>query len=308
MRRTMTILVALAALLCTAATPSMAPRAPYRGAIAIDADSGRILFADSSDVQGRPASVTKLMTFLLVLEDLAAGRYSLSDEVPASAYASSMEPSRVDLFRGGRMTVEDLLWSIMVKSANDAAVALAEYAAWQWSGRTELPPDRATDRSLLNSFIARMNRRAGELGMKSTRYASPNGLPPGKGEKRGWDVSTAADLALLARRLVSMRASLRYTSAAFHTVRTCRGDKLTLRNHNYFVPGNRDEKGLCVPVKECDGLKTGYTAASGSSIVLTAARNGRRVVVVVLSSAGRHEREGAAQRILKDALDSVSLW
>ena len=282
------------------------PMAPYRGAIAVDAETGRVLYADSENRTGYPASVTKLMTFLLVLEDLQAGRYTLADRAAASTYAASMEPSKVDVAPGQTMSIEDLLFAIMVKSANDAAVVLAEHAAWiRGGGKGPIPAD-GKSRDRVDAFIARMNRRAQELGMDSTRYASPNGLPPGLKESRGFDTSTAADLARLGRQIVSIPGALRYTSATTRTVKTNGDVSVYLSTHNYFLPGSRDKDGLARPVPGCDGLKTGYTAASGSSIALTAARDGRRVVVVVLGSAGRHEREAAAGRILRDALDAVS--
>lgn len=284
------------------------PRAPYRGAIAIDADTGRVLFADNETRTGYPASVTKLMTFLLVLEDVQTGKYSLQDRAAASSYAASMEPSKVDLRPGQTMTIEDLLFSIMVKSANDGAVVLAEHAAWIRSGGSGPVPADGRSVERVESFVARMNRRAQELDMLSTRYYSPNGLPPGLKEKRGFDVSTAADLAKLGRKIASIPGALRYTSVVNRTVRVGEGQPLGLTSHNYFLPGSRDKDGLARPVLGCDGLKTGYTAASGSSIALTASRNGRRVIVIVLGSAGRHEREAAAGRILRDALDAISLW
>lgn len=284
------------------------PLAPYRSAIAVDAGTGRVLFADHADRTAFPASVTKLMTFLLVLEDVQAGRYALSDRVAGSAYAARMEPSSVGLQPGQTMTVEDLLFALMVKSANDGAVALAEHAAWiHGGGRGPVPPS-AESRELVRAFVARMNRRARELGMASTRYESPNGLPPGLKEARGFDTSTARDLAKLCRAVVRIDGALRFTSAAVKTVTAGNGKKLALVTHNYFLPGSRDTKGYARPVAGCDGLKTGYTRASGSSIALTAARNGRRVVVVILGSAGRHEREAAANRIFRDALDAVSVW
>ena len=121
-------------------------------------------------------------------------------------------------------------------------------------------------------------------------------------------MSTAADLVELGKVLVRMPKALSYTSRASCTVTDGSGKTLTLAGHNYFIPGNPDPKRLCTPLPECDGLKTGFTAASGSSIMLTARRNGRRVIVVVLGSAGRHEREKAAGHILRDALDAISIW
>ena len=287
---------------------SYGPRAPYRGAIAVDADTGRVLFADNMRTPGYPASVTKLMTFLLVLEDIQAGLYGPEDRALASAIAASMEPSSVGLRPGQSMTIHDLLLSIMVKSANDAAEVLAENSALaHLRRRGELTPD-VTPAVLRAKFIERMNRRAQELGMRDTRYASTNGLPPPAGSKRGFDVSTAADLVQLGKVIVRMPKALSYTSRASCTVTSGAGTPLTLSAHNYFLPGTKDKDGLGAPVPGCDGLKTGYTAASGSSIMLTASRNGRRVIVVVLGSAGRHNREKAAGTILRDALDAICIW
>lgn len=287
---------------CGMLEASTGPLVPYRGAIAMDADRRTVLFADQANRTGYPASCTKLMTLLLVLEDLKAGRYAVTDRAVASAYAANMEPSKIGLRAGQSMTIDDLLYALMLKSANDGAVVLAEHAAVAHG-------EKGTNRlARVNAFVARMNRRARELGMTATRYASPNGLPPPRGSKRGFDVSTAADLARLGCALVSIPEVLKYTSRPSFTVTDGNGKPLSFANHNYFIPRNRDPKGFAVPVPGCDGLKTGYTIASGSSIILTAQRNGRRVVVVVLGSQGRQNREQAAGKILCDALDAVSLW
>lgn len=285
------------------------PMDPYRGAIAVDADTGRVLFADNVDRTGYPASCTKIMTFLLVMEDVAAGRYSVSDRAVASAYAASMEPSSVGLKAGQSMTIDDLLYSLMVKSANDAAIVLAEHSAYRLRGPKAPPQSSIASAELVDAFVSRMNRRARELDMRSSRYASPNGLPPGPGIRgKDFDVSTARDLSKLARTVAVTPGALRYCSPAQKTVLDGKGEKLTLQNHNYFVKGNVDPKRCCEALPECDGLKTGYTQASGSSIVLTAKRRGRRVVVVVLGSSSRSSREAAADALLRDALASVSLW
>ena len=283
------------------------PEVPYRSAIAVD-ESGRVLFADKENNSSYPASVTKLMTFLLVLEDIQAGAYKLTDRAAASVYASTMEPSSVGIKPGETMTIEDLLYAIMIKSANDAAVVLAEHAAWAKSGGKGPLPAEQKGKAMVEAFVARMNARARELGMNATTYASPNGLPPGLQEKRGFDTSTAADIAKLCRRIVQIPGALKYTSSASKTITDGSGQKAGLTTHNYFLPGSHDKDGCARPIEGCDGLKTGYTAVSGSSIALTAARNKRRVIVVVLGSAGRHEREAAAGRILRDALDAVSIW
>lgn len=281
---------------------------PYRGAIAIDADTGRILFSDNMRRKAYPASVTKLMTFLLVLEDIQDGLYGLDDRAVASVLASSMEPSKVDLRPGQSMTVHDLLLSIMVKSANDAAETLAEHAALRHRRRRGEPTENVTADELRAEFVTRMNRRARELGMRDTHYISPNGLPNTYRTRREFDVSTAADLAELGKVLVRMPKALSYTSRPWCKVTDGSGNPLTLAAHNYFLPGTRDAQHLCTPMPECDGLKTGYTSESGNSIMLTAKRNGRRVIVVVLGSRGRHNREKAAGIILRDALDAICIW
>ena len=287
---------------------SCAPLAPYRGAIAVDADTGRVLFSDNMRRLAYPASVTKLMTFLLVLEDMQAGLYGPNDRAEASERAASMEPSKVDLRPGQSMTIDDLLLCIMVKSANDAAEVLAEHSALRHRRRRGAPTVNVPPADLCAEFVERMNRRARELGMRDTRYASPNGLPPPGGSKRGFDVSTAADLVELGKVVVRMPKALSYTKRPWCKVTDGSGKPLLLAAHNYFLPGTKDKDGLGAPVPGCDGLKTGYTAASGSSIILTASRNGRRVIVVVLGSAGRHNRERAAGAILRDALDAVCIW
>ena len=287
---------------------SCAPLAPYRGAIAIDADTGRVLFSDNMRRLAYPASVTKLMTFLLVLEDMQAGLYGPNDRAEASERAASMEPSKVDLRPGQSMTIDDLLLCIMVTSANDAAEVLAEHSALRHRRRRGAPTVNVPPADLCAEFVERMNRRARELGMRDTRYASPNGLPPPGGSKRGFDLSTAADLVELGKVVVRMPKALSYTKRPWCKVTDGSGKPLLLAAHNYFLPGTKDKDGLGAPVPGCDGLKTGYTAASGSSIMLTASRNGRRVIVVVLGSAGRHNREKAAGAILRDALDAICIW
>lgn len=285
------------------------PLEPYRGAVAVDAQNGRVLFSDGADVLAYPASVTKVMTMLLVMEDLRAGLYSAGDVVAASRHARGMEASNLGLKAGDALTVEDLLYAIMVKSANDAAVMLAEHSAHKRAGGGAYDAAAADSEQLVASFVARMNRRAQELGMRRTRYASPNGLPPPKGSRRGFDVSTASDLAKLGMHLAMMPEARRYTSARRRTLKFANGrEPLTVYSHNYFLPGMRDPDGHAQAVEGCDGMKTGYTMASGSSIMLTGERNGRRVVVVVLSSRGRWNRERSALRIFSDALSALSLW
>ena len=260
-------------------------RDPYVGAISMDASTGEIFVSDHADRPGYPASTTKLMTLLLVLEDIESGRCKTNEYAEASQFAAAQIPSSVGLRPGQKMTVDDLLMALMVKSANDAAVVLAEHAEGS-----------------VAAFVARMNRRAAQLGMTRTRFESPNGLSPDKVNKRGFDISTAHDLAILACEIVKHPQTFRYTSRATASVTDGSGNPLVLQSHNRFLTNRR------LKIPGVDGLKTGYTDKGGSSIVLTAKRGERRVIAVVLGSSSRETRETEAHRLISDAADAVSLW
>ena len=303
------------------------PRTPYRGALAVDAATGAVLFQDNADAKAHPASCTKMMTLLLVLEDLRAGRYALSDKVAASAYAASFRGSSLGVKAGETLTVDDLLYALMIRSANDGAVVLAEHSSGRL-GEASLPtpPGRARSPSgpnggrlgeaslpeseskrLVRAFVDRMNSRAQELGMKDTRFVSPNGMTPYRNQAYpGFDTSTPADMAKLARHLVTMPEVFKYTSCPKRTIAMGDRKDISLVSHNYFLPDTRDPQKFASPVPGCDGLKTGFTDSAGASIVLTAQRDGRRVVAAVLGCAGRRARETAAAQILSAALDAAS--
>ena len=280
------------------------PRTPYRGALAVDAATGAVLFQDNADAKAHPASCTKMMTLLLVLEDLRAGRYALSDKVAASAYAASFRGSSLGVKVGETLTVDDLLYALMVRSANDGAVVLAEHSGGRL-GEASLPESES--KRLVRAFVDRMNRRAQELGMKDTRFVSPNGMTPYRNQAYpGFDTSTPADMAKLARHLVTMPDVFKYTSCPKRTITMGDRKDISLVSHNYFLPDTRDPQKFTSPVPGCDGLKTGFTDSAGASIVLTAQRGGRRVVAAVLGCAGRRARETAAAQILSAALDAAS--
>ena len=280
----------------------VAPRVPYRSALAVDAATGKVLYQDNADVKAHPASCTKMMTLLLVLEDLRAGRYALSDTVKASAYAATFRGSSLGIKAGEAITVEDLLYALMIRSANDGAVVLAEHSGGRL-GEASLPEGES--KQLVRAFVDRMNRRAQELGMTNTRYVSPNGMTPYRNQAYpGFDTSTATDLSKLARHLVTMPEVFKYTSCPERAIAMGDRKDVSLVAHNYFLPGTTDPQKYATPVPGCDGLKTGFTDAAGASIVLTAQRDGRRVVAVVLGCANRLTRETAAACILRTALDA----
>jgi D-alanyl-D-alanine carboxypeptidase (penicillin-binding protein 5/6) len=245
-------------------------RDPWLGAIVLDAATGKVLYEDQADAKGYPASVLKLMDLLIILEKIEQKQLSLQDQVPVSAKASHTGGSRVWLKEKESFTVDEMLYALMIQSANDAAVALAEKVAGSTDG-----------------FIELMNRRAKELGMNSTVFHSVHGLPPGKGQEH--DVTTARDLSILCRELLKHPDTLRYTSVRARPFRPdVAGHTVNMTAHNHLL-GH---------VEGCDGLKTGYITASGFSIAVTAARHGQRVIVIVFDSTTLKVRDAKAAELL----------
>jgi D-alanyl-D-alanine carboxypeptidase (penicillin-binding protein 5/6) len=236
----------------------------------LDAATGKVLYEDQADTKGYPASVLKLMDLLIVLEKIEQKQLSPADQVPVSAKASHTGGSRVWLKEKESFTVDEMLYALMVQSANDAAVALAEKVAGSTDAFTEL-----------------MNRRAKELGMNSTVFHSVHGLPPGKGQEH--DVTTARDLSILCREVLKHPDTLRYTSTRERPFRpNVAGKTVIMRTHNHLL-GH---------VEGCDGLKTGYITASGFSIAVTAARQGQRVIVIVFDSTTLKVRDAKAAELV----------
>jgi D-alanyl-D-alanine carboxypeptidase (penicillin-binding protein 5/6) len=250
---------AIAALLLSLSFPAEAVAAtPYSkvgmrvdGTICVDATTGTVLSEEKADFPGHPASVTKLMTTLLVLEDIRANQTTLRSRVKVTKAAADIGGSQIWLAPGESFTVDEMLYALLLKSANDVAVALAI--------------DRAGS---VPAFVARMNRRAAELGMTRTTFVTPSGLTYGKGPH---DTTTARDVAKLSVTLCRFPEALKYTSTKQYILRRP-GKPLELLNHNHLLdsfPG-------------CDGLKTGWTVAAHASIVTTAKDKDIRVIAVVL--------------------------
>lgn len=254
-------------------------RSPYLGAIVVDAASGQVLFEDHADTKGYPASVQKLMDLLIILERIQQGRLSLHDQVRVSAKAAQMPESHVDLKQDESFSVEEMLYALMVKSANDAAVALAEKVA----GTTD-------------DFVDLMNQKAKQLGMSSTVFHCVHGLPPPRGQEH--DVSTARDLSILCRELVSKHPeALRYTSTRERPFRPNGGkNALVMHTHNHLLG----------KIEGCDGLKTGYFAQAGYSIAVTAARNGHRIIAVLLDSPDIKTRDSNAEKLVAKGFAAIS--
>lgn len=254
----------------------------FDGTICVDAATGEVLSQNQPDVAGHPASVTKLMTMLLVLEDIQAGKTTLATRVKVTKAAAGVGGSQVWLAPGEQFPVEELLYAIMLQSANDAAVALAI--------------DRA---GTVPAFVERMNRRAVELGMLRTRFVTPNGLTTGAGPH---DTTTARDLAKLCVELCKRPEALRFTSTQSHTFARFL-KPVSMTNHNHLLP----------TFPGCDGLKTGWTVAAKASMATTAAEGSRRVIAVVLgcdspqgAKAAQRLRDELAQDLMMDGLTKLA--
>ncbi len=232
----------------------------YAGAIVIDASTGRVLIEDNPDVRNPPASMTKLMTFAVVHDSLTAGTLTLQTPVKIEAADARMGGTQVYLDPRETFTVEELLYALMVQSANDAAHALARAAAGS-----------------VPVFVDLMNTKARELGMTRTTFRTPHGLPAASRRVEDGDLSTPRDFAVLSRHLLKHTDVLRYTAVQERDFGAERKQgALKMRNHNNLlgkIPG-------------VDGLKTGYTRSAGYCLSATAERSGRRIVAVIMGSFG----------------------
>ena len=256
------------------------------------------------------------MTLFLVLEDVHAGKYGLDSMAVATPDVNRCEASWIGIKVGESMSIRDLCLTLMVESANDAAIVLAVNSAGSF-----------------DDFVSRMNSRAAELGMTRTRYYNPNGLPPNSTKRYPWksfNASTAADQLKLALALLKFPETLEFTSVkTCDLVKTKGGYRASVTRRvneplrkTELAPGESIVKNLCnhnnVMVKDklkifnpdgreaVDGLKTGYIDAGGSSVVITGTRGGKRAVAVVLGSSSAKERDEHASRLISDALGALA--
>ena len=235
-----------------------------RSAILMEASTGEVLYEMNADEALPPASVTKVMTLLLVMEAIEDGRLALDDTVTASEHACSMGGSQIYLEPGEQMSARDLLKSVVIASANDAALALAEHIA----GTEE-------------SFVAMMNKRASELGMKNTRFENTNGLDDTVTEH----VTSARDIAIMSRELIKHEKITDFSSIWMDTIRN---GEFGLTNTNRLI---RFYKGAT-------GLKTGSTAKAKFCITATAERDGMTLIAVIMAAPTRDIRNAAAVSLL----------
>ena len=239
-----------------------------------EASTGKVIYAMNEFKAASPASVTKIMTLLLVCEAIEEGKYSLDDTVRVSARAASMGGSQVFLEEGEKISVEDLIKSAVIASGNDASVALAELTAGSDA-----------------SFVKMMNARAAELGLKNTHFENCTGLD----DTTTNHYSSAADIALMSRELIKHDFILKYSSIWQDSIRN---GEFVLTNTNRLV---RYYDG-------CNGLKTGSTDKAGYCVSTTAKRGNMQLIAVIMGAQTRDDRNEAARALLDYGFANYALY
>lgn len=261
---------ARAAVVALAAFAASATRADAEALLAIEVDSGKVLHAENATYPWYPASVTKLMTAYTVLKAVKERRLTLDTLFTVSPTAAAQQPAKMGLPAGTQVTVDNALKMMMVKSANDIAVVLAE----------------GTSGSIEN-FAAEMNRNAARLGMTQTSYVNPNGLPA-EGQ-----VTSARDQAMLARAIIRELPEYEY----YVHIPAIKFGKRTIRNYNTLIGRYAG----------ADGMKTGFICASGFNLVGSATRNGKRIVAVVFGAQSSSMRTLKAAQLMERGFSSSGL-
>ncbi|WP_058307526.1 D-alanyl-D-alanine carboxypeptidase family protein [Gracilibacillus massiliensis] len=236
-----------------------------QSAILIERDTGNIIFDKNANDKLPPASMTKIMTLLLIMEAIENAQLSLDETIRISETAASMGGSQIFLEAGEEMSVEDLLKGIAVASGNDASVAMAERIA----GSEQ-------------AFVEMMNNKVSELGLKSTKFQNSTGLPAEE------HYSTAHDMAIMAKELLKYEDITKYTSIYEDYLRKGQDNEFWLVNTNKLV---RFYDGV-------DGLKTGYTSEAKYCLTATAEKNGMRTIAVVLGAGSTKERNSDVSQLL----------
>lgn len=257
------LLIFLCLPLVKAETADMAPNA--KSAILIEASTGQILYEKNSHIKLAPASMTKMMSMLLIIENIENGNLKWDENVKVSANAASMGGSQIFLEPGETMSVEDLFKGIAIGSANDATMALAERIAGTES-----------------AFVDLMNKRARELGLKDTNFKNCHGLDVAN------HYSSAYDMAMIAKELVKHKKVLEFSSIYETYLREDKPDKFWLVNTNKLI---RFYNGA-------DGLKTGYTTEAGYCLTATANKNNMRLIAVVMGEADSNVRNNEVSAML----------
>jgi D-alanyl-D-alanine carboxypeptidase len=245
----------------------------YKGAIVVDAETGKVLFEDRADTVGAPASMTKLMTFAVVYDRLATGALNLDTAIRIQVSDARMGGTQVYLDPRETFTVEQLIYAMMIQSANDAAHALARFVGGS-----------------IPEFLELMNAKAIELGMTRTTFRTPHGLPAASRKLADGDLTTPRDFALLSRHLLLTTNATKYTSIRTRPFgEDTRKQAFGMTNHNHLIG----------KVAGVDGLKTGFTSSAGFCVAATAQRNGRRVIVVTMGSPDGKTRDLKVTELLE---------
>ena len=270
MKRTVFSLLAAFALCVSAAAAGPAVSCP--SALLMEKQTGTVLFAQDEHTPREPASVTKIMTLLLVMEAIDSGALSYDDVVTGSAHAAGMGGSQIWLKENEQMTVRDLLKAVCIVSGNDAAVALAEHLAGSE-----------------DAFVERMNARAQELGMNDTHFVNCTGLPA------AGHLTSACDIALMSRELILHHPDIRQFTTVW--MDSLRGGESMPVNTNKLI---RFYDGAT-------GLKTGSTGSAGYCLSATAEKNGMELIAVVLKGKTSDERFSDAKSLLNYGFSTWSL-
>ena len=245
------------------------PSAPSRNfaAIVVDGNSGQTLYARDEDEPRHPASITKVMTLYLLFEQLERGRLSLDSQLRVSAHAAAQKPTKLGLRPGQSIIVEDAIKAVVTRSANDMAVAIAEAIGGDEEHFAEL-----------------MTRKAHDLGMSRTRFVNASGLPDDA------QITTARDLSILGRAVQERfpRYYRYFSTHAFYYAGQ------TILNHNHLMDR----------VEGMDGIKTGYTNASGFNLLTSVKRNGRYIVAVVMGGVSAASRDRTMAGLIEDQIDN----
>lgn len=274
------LVLALTALRFFPETVRAEPEISAPSAVLMEESTGEILYEKNADEQRSPASITKIMTLLLIFDELEKGNIHLEDEVTTSAYAKSMGGSQVFLEEGEKQTVETLIKCIVVASGNDASVAMAEYIAGSEA-----------------DFAARMNERAKELGLAGTHFEDCCGLTDSPGH-----YTTARDVAVMSRELILCYPQvLEYSSIWMEDIThvTAQGSKpFTLSNTNKLIKS----------YSGCLGLKTGSTDAAGYCVSAVAARDDLTMIAVIMGAPDHKVRFQDAASLLDYGFGSCQLY
>lgn len=259
----------LAVSLAIATAPTVAQANSKYAGIVVDAKTGKVLYANNANARRYPASTTKIMTLYVLFEELEAGRATLNTKMKVSRYAAGRPPTKLGLKVGGSLRVKDAIYALVTKSANDASTVIAEHISGSET-----------------AFARRMTQTARAIGMRNTTFRNPHGLPNSK------QVTTAADLALLGRAIQDRFPKYyKYFNTRSYTYAGRR-----MGNHNKLLGR----------VRGVDGIKTGYTNASGFNLVTNVKRDNRQIVAVVLGGRTGKSRDAQMVKLISQYLPKAS--